>query len=216
MGTTTTLLSRLRLPAYGLRHREVRSRKGALMSDLVSSDYVLARWAYSELPSNRYDRLNVPELKKKALERMPFDDLTDKEHSSLVQAWRRVRGAPDVIQGLTGISTFQLARWSREQLATVYVIPYMVRDIASDSLTHIIRVSFRLWIEAEPVRPFHQGHARYAAFGTPPRPMEDGPLTVGRNPEGLPLLLDGYHRAVRFWNASDPTATLAVYVPTTS
>jgi hypothetical protein len=186
------------------------------MSDLVSLDYVLARWAYSELPSSRYDRLSAPQLKKKALERVRFDDLNDKEHSSLVQAWRRVRGAPDVIQGLTGISTFQLAHWSTEQLSTAYVIPYLVRDIASDSLTHIIRVSFKLWIQAEPVRPFNQGHARYAAFGTAPPSMEDNPLTVGRNPEGLPMLLDGYHRAVRFWNANDPAATLAVYTPTTS
>ena len=207
---------RLRLPAYDVRYREVRSCYGALMSDLVSLDYVLARWAYSELPSSRYDRLSAPELKKKALERVRFDDLNDKEHSSLVQAWRRVRGAPDVIQGLTGISTFQLAHWSREQLSTAYVIPYLVRDIASDSLTHIIRVSFKLWIQAEPVRPFNQGHARYAAFGTAPPSTEDNPLTVGRNPEGLPMLLDGYHRAVRFWNANDPAATLAVYTPTTS
>ena len=28
------------------------------------------------------------------------------------------------------------------------------------------------------------------------------------------MLLDGYHRAVRFWDKNDPAATLAVYVPT--
>ena len=29
----------------------------------------------------------------------------------------------------------------------------------------------------------------------------------------MPALLDGYHRAVRFWSRNDFAATLAVYVP---
>jgi hypothetical protein len=37
-------------------------------------------------------------------------------------------------------------------------------------------------------------------------------MTVGHY-SGLPVLLDGYHRAVRFWRTSVPAATLAVYVP---
>ena len=52
---------------------------------LVSAEEVRARWAYSELLSDRpYDDPSVQELKKKALERVPFEDLTAEEHSVLV------------------------------------------------------------------------------------------------------------------------------------
>jgi len=72
-------------------------------------------------------------------------------------------------------------------------------------------VTFKQWIEAEPVRPLHQDHARYAAYGAAP-PTQDDPLAVGKYSD-LPALLDGYHRAVRFWSRNDPDATLPVYVP---
>ena len=53
--------------------------------NLVSAEEVRARWAYSELLSDRpYDDPSVQELKKKALERVPFEDLTAEEHSVLV------------------------------------------------------------------------------------------------------------------------------------
>jgi hypothetical protein len=29
-------------------------------------------------------------------------------------------------------------------------------------------VTFKQWIEAEPVKPLHQDHARYAAYGAAP------------------------------------------------
>ena len=36
------------------------------MPDVVTADYVRARWAYSELPSGRYSGTGVPELMEKA------------------------------------------------------------------------------------------------------------------------------------------------------
>src|SRR5262245_9893323 len=123
------------------------------MEPIVSAEEVRARWAYSELLSDRpYNDPSVQELKKKALERVPFEDLAAEEHGVLAQAWYRVRGVPTFIHGFAGITSFQLVDWSREQLAASYVIP-------------------------------------------------------------LPTLLDGYHRAVRFWKRAAPTATLLVYVP---
>ena len=95
------------------------------MEPVVSAEEVRARWAYSELLSDRpYDDPSVQELKKKALERVPFEYLTAEEHGVLAQAWYRVRGVPTFIHGFAGITSFQLADWSREQLAASYVIPY--------------------------------------------------------------------------------------------
>jgi hypothetical protein len=71
--------------------------------------------------------------------------------------------------------------------------------------------TFEQWIEAEPIRSLEPGHARYATSGAP-RSAQGEPLIVGRL-AGLPTLLDGYHRAVRFWKRATHTATLLVYVP---
>jgi hypothetical protein len=68
------------------------------MEPVVSAEQVRARWAYSELLSDRpYDDPSVQELKKKALERVPFEDLNAEEHGVLAQAWYRVRGVPTFI-----------------------------------------------------------------------------------------------------------------------
>jgi hypothetical protein len=102
------------------------------MEPVVSAEEVRARWAYSELLSDRpYDDPSVQELKKKALERVPFEDLTAEEHSVLAQAWYRVRGVPTFIHGFAGITSFQLADWSREQLAASYVIPYFAHEVGA-------------------------------------------------------------------------------------
>jgi hypothetical protein len=177
------------------------------MEPVVSAEEVRARWAYSELLSDRpYDDPSVQELKKKALERVPFEDLNAEEYGVLAQAWYRVRGVPTFIHGFAGITSFQLADWSREQLAASYVIPYFAHEVGDQE-----PITFEQWIEAEPIRSLEPGHARYAASGAP-RSAQGEPLLVGRL-AGLPTLLDGYHRAVRFWKRAAPTATLLVYVP---
>jgi hypothetical protein len=178
------------------------------MERIVSAENVRARWAYSELLSDRpYDDPSLQELKKKALERVPFEDLSAEERGLLAQAWYPVRGVPTFIHGFAGITTFQLADWSKEQLATSYAIPYFAHEIGA----YETPVTFKQWIEAEPIRPVEPGHARYAASGSAPSTQGE-PLIVGRLSR-LPTLLDGYHRAVRFWKRGEPNATLAVYVP---
>ena len=133
------------------------------MEPVVSAEHVRARWAYSELLSDRpYNDPSVQELKKKALEGVPFEDLNADEHGLLAQTWYRVRGVPTFIHGFAGITTFQLADWSREQLATSYVIPYFAHEVGAQEL-----VTFKQWIEAEPIRLLEPGHARYATSGAP-------------------------------------------------
>jgi len=118
------------------------------MEPVVSAEEVRARWAYSELLSDRpYDDPSVQELKKKALERVPFEYLTAEEHGVLAQAWYRVRGVPTFIHGFAGITSFQLADWSREQLAASYVIPYFAHEVGAQE-----PITFEKWIEAEPIR----------------------------------------------------------------
>ena len=92
-------------------------------------------------------------------------------------------------------------------------------------------MTFKQWITTEPNAPLDKGHARYAAENPGAPATTEDPVTaslvqiitvLGRvnTPEVKPfglrgfMLLDGYHRAVRFWDKNDPAATLAVYVPT--
>jgi hypothetical protein len=181
------------------------------MDGIVSPDYVRARWAYSELLSlahgHYYEGVGVPELKEKAHQEVPFEELGRAEQYLLVDQFDRVRGRY-FNRYLVGITAFKLVDWGKDDLAAVYVISYFVRDVSS--IEHL-KVSFKDWIEAEPVRPLHQDHARYAAYGVP-HSMRDDPLTLGQYSDVI-ALLDGYHRAVRFWRIRRPAARLQVYVP---
>lgn len=178
------------------------------MSDAVTSGYVRARWAYSELLSGRpYGGPGIRELKRKALGHVAFEDLSREEHDKLEQAWYRVRGVRTFINAFAGIAAFDCVHWSKEQLGAVYVIKFFGQEVVD----HSVAATFKQWIEAEPSGSIEPGHARHAASGAAPSTRVE-PVTVGRL-SGLLTLIDGYHRAVRFWKTSEPTAKLAVYVP---
>jgi len=185
------------------------------MAGLVSPNYVRARWAYSELLSlsqrDGYQGPGVAELKQKAREKVPFDDLEHAERRLLVEqlaAWR----AP-LLQALDGINWFRQERLSKDQLSALYVLPQFAHEVRGDTDA---LVSFGEWLKAEPLRPLNQWHARFASYGVHRDSGEEEPLTVGRY-RGHPqlILVDGYHRAVRFWSTDEPDATIAVYLPLT-
>jgi hypothetical protein len=148
----------------------------------------LARWAYSELVSpdqgRKYNGPGIEQLRAKCCQKLPFDGLDQTECAQLLSGWQAVRGTGTIFcQLLNGISTFEVHDWSRDQLAAVFVIPNFTRDIVSDSLAPFLRVNFRTWFEAEPVRPLHQGNARYAAIGSPSPWRQADPITVARYPD---------------------------------
>ncbi len=174
----------------------------------VPAAYVRARWAYSELLSGRPFRgTGVRELKSKALEHVPFDDLSGDERDQLEQAWYRVRGVPTFTNAFAGIATFELVHWSKEQLEAVHVIKFLAQEVGN----HSVPMTFKQWIETEPSGSIEPGHARHAASGAAPLTKVE-PVTVGRL-SGRLTLIDGYHRAVRFWKRGAVTDKLSVYVP---
>jgi hypothetical protein len=146
-------------------------------------------------------------LKRKALKHVAFDDLSGEERDQLEQAWYRVRGVPTFINAFAGIATFELVRWSKEQLGPVHVIKFFAQEVGN----HSVPMTFALWIETEPLRSIEPGHARHPASGAAPFTAVE-PVTVGRL-SGLLTLVDGYHRAVRFWKTGAATDKLSVYVP---
>ena len=181
----------------------------SMADDPVPLEYVCARWAYSELLSNQpYHGSELKPLREKLVRGVSFDDLDALERALLLRKWREVRGVPAFIKRL-GIAPFQLEAWTKEQLGTTYVITYFAKDVSSNPL--VDRVTFKRWIETEPLSHSPQEHARHAADGRAPA-IVDPTATAGRW-EGRTYLLDGYHRAVRFWKTRPSNATFGVYVP---
>ena len=181
------------------------------MEGIVSAEYVRARWAYSELLSlghgHYYQGPGVPELKKKARGKVPFDELGKAEHYLLVDQFDRVRGRY-FNRYLLGVTAFQTVEWTRDELGGVRVITFFAEEIGHPQAL----VTFSRWLEAAPIKPLNQWHARYAAYDRRAHPTEGMALTVGHH-LGFPFLLDGYHRAVQFWSEDEPEARLKVYIP---
>lgn len=174
-------------------------------------DQVLAQWAYSELLTrHEYGSLNyVQSLKAGKAQGTNFDELVPNDRALLGRAWEDVRGGNSVFaEALQNVQTFRLIEWTRDQLGDVYVIPYFVSDM-SPNLND--RVTFKHWIKADPIKPLHQTHARFALYGADP-PGADDPVVVGQL-RGDERLLDGYHRAVRFWYNTRPNAAFRVWRP---
>jgi hypothetical protein len=186
--------------------------------DDISPDQVRERWVYSELLSGRYgEGSEIESLVQKAREQVPFTDLGTEERKLLRRRWPERRGGAAIFEHFfTNIRTFHLTHWRAGELAQVLIIPYFAQDVLSPSLAfHAgMTVPFGTWIETEPIRPLPGGHARFAA-NEPPPSGEMEPLTVGLNARSELVLLDGYHRAVRFWHRRimEPANTLPVFVP---
>jgi hypothetical protein len=173
-------------------------------------NHVLAQWAYSELLTrHEYEYYNYLQgLMTRKAQGTSFDDLVRDEQALLVQAWEDVRGGQTVFAAaLQNVQTFQLMEWTRDKLGDVYVIPHFVLDMSQNQND---TVTFRNWIRADPIRPLHQTHARYA-FYRASLPGADDPGLVGQL-GGFEHLLDGYHRAVRFWYTR-PNTQFRVWQP---
>jgi hypothetical protein len=176
------------------------------MADVVSVAHVQARWAYSELLSpshgHYYNGPGIQELKEKSAQSVPFDTLGGDEFNLLVRKFNKVRGGY-FNRYFIGITAFELEHWTKDQLGAVYVIPYFLPRVGVKPAT------FKHWVEAKPHGPLPEHHS---ADSTGSSLMQDHPVTVGRD-AGTMFLLDGYHRAIRFWSSNDPAFTLAVFAP---
>src|SRR5262245_39572693 len=183
------------------------------MPDKVTADYVRAQWAYSELYSNeqgqKYSGPGLPELRTKLALGVPFDQA---EHELLLKAWFTVRGGLGSIfaAALSDVAAFQLTAWTKSNLGQVCIIGHFYQWLppASQSPT----ITFKEWVETEPYAELSEHHPLREPMRRPFK--QHYPVTIGPL-QGATRLLDGYHRAVRFWRQEDPAAALAVYVPLT-
>jgi hypothetical protein len=173
---------------------------------VVSSDYVKARWAYSELlsPACGYKYIGLEHLKQKASRGTRFEDLARSDFVVLVQMFDKVRGGY-FNRYFAGIANFALARWTQRELGAVNVIPYWSEECGPGMAT------FKQWVEYPPASVLSEHHPKLDLSNSTPLEQVH-PLTVGRDVEAH-VLLDGYHRACRFWGIQDSPLRLTMYVP---
>ena len=77
---------------------------------------------------------------------------------------------------LADVTEFELVTWTKDELGDVHVIPYFVMDVCQ---IPGLRLNFKQWINADPIRPLHQTHARLALYGASP-PGANDPAIVGQ------------------------------------
>lgn len=185
------------------------------MPDKVAADYVRAQWAYSELYSDeqgpKYSGPGIPELRTKLALGVSFDHLDEAERELLLRAWFIVRGGLGSIfeAALSYVTAFQRTAWTKSDLGQVCIIGHFYQWLLPTSQSPT--VTFKEWVETEPYGELSEYHPlREPTSGRPFK--QHYPVTIGPL-QGATRLLDGYHRAVRFWRCEDTAATLAAYTP---
>ena len=196
------------------------------MSEVFTADFVLARWAYSELLSptqgERYKPHINPDLLANAQHQTPFDQLSCEDRSQLRNAWGQVRGAQIFNQALNGFEQFGLTEWTRNELAASYVIPMFAGEVGDPYAP----CTFEHWIETPHIGELHEHHARdalpsdFRANHEPAFAVRISLATaLGANGQAggyavkSLMLLDGYHRAVSLWRHDAAGDRLRIYVP---
>lgn len=160
---------------------------------------VQARWGYSEITdshfSHCYNGPDLPDLREKRKSGVPFEELSPDARYSLAFQCASVRA--NLMAYFTGITAFDLVQLSRRELGDLIVPP---------NISNGQWVSYRGYIGNQRDEP-----------DDPPASMpgkEDiapaDPVTVGRA-YGHKVLIDGYHRATRFWHR--PVGSLTAYMP---
>ncbi len=171
---------------------------------------VQARWSYSEILSKGvghfYDGLpGVEALRKKARAHVRFHDLTEEDFKVLCRGFNGVRGAFSA-NYLRGIAGFHVADWSKEQLSDLLIVPN------ATPLNRFAPFSVYAALPIDDTTPPCDARRAAESVQMTASAAEVHPVTLGMY-AGRLVLLDGYHRAIRFWHSSNTGARLATFVP---
>jgi hypothetical protein len=132
----------------------------------VSTEEVLARWAFSESRSARWAR-NYPGITSAA----QSEDLTPAEKTALVNALTAHRQG--FVADVRQYAEYELQDWTKAQLGRAYTVPRMAPDRnsfacprfleESDPRVQADRITFNTPFDPEPIT----GHARRLQGGSP-------------------------------------------------
>ena len=165
---------------------------------------VQARWGYSELANSPAARhySDLEHLVAKRLSGASFEQLSEAEQYEL--AFGTACARPVLMAFLTGVISFSVVELARGRLGSMFVPPN-VWDPESDGRF----VSFEEYMTTTGVDPDDPRSVLPSGAGYE---LPSDPITFGRS-FSFPILIDGFHRAARFWKYGPPDGTLLAYLP---
>jgi hypothetical protein len=178
-----------------------------MIGKVIPTAELQARWSYAEI-DGRFKQYYIvdSDLRQKAADHVPFDELTQNEMSLLTRL--NITGyRKDFALILSTIKTFQCESWTKEQLLRVYTLPIL--DPRRQK-RHVPLLSFltapRFNEDTDP-----RVNADKVPLDTPFYQRE--PLIVGYWNYGVQVLYEGYFRAALFIRSENPNANILVWVP---
>jgi hypothetical protein len=168
---------------------------------------VIARWGYSEVvnakSSTEYDSmLEVDAIREKRLRNVPFEALSPTEIVNLYSACYNIR--PNLFYLFQNIDQFKILDINRSWLGNVLVPPNVWQP---DSQGRFVKYKDYITTPTD-----DKNDSRYMLLDKDIYEKPRDLITFGRH-NGELILIDGFHRVVRFWRSGNPDDLIFAYVP---
>ncbi|MHC2335482.1 hypothetical protein [Bradyrhizobium sp. USDA 4454] len=165
---------------------------------------VQARWAYSELTDSPAARhySDLQHLVTKRSSGTAFEQLSEAEQYEL--AFGTACARPVLLAFLTGVLSFDVVEIGRARLGSMFVPPNVWYPESEGRF-----VSFEEYMATTSVNP---NDPRSVLLKGTNYEFPSDPITFGRS-FSFPILIDGFHRAARFWKYGPSDGTLLAYLP---
>ncbi len=184
----------------------------------ITAHEAKARWAYSELLSDRFGKNYVgvgpAHIHDRANAKNPFSTLMQADHDELVKMLGRGRD-PTLTPNVDLSPTYRCEAWTKGQLAHAWALPAFNTPSKQRPMPYYDFYTGRpntgpggLAEDSDP-----RVAARAVPYGTPFNQQHEPVIVIGQ--PGEYVLLEGYLRSIIFMRSSDASHRLLVWVPFT-
>jgi len=165
---------------------------------------VQARWGYSELmdsPAARHYS-DLGHLVAKRSTGTSFEELSEAEQYEL--AFGTACARPVLLAFLTGVISFDVVGVGRARLGSMLVPPNVWYPESEGRFVSFEEYMTTTGVNLDDPRSVLPKGSSYK--------LPTDPITFGRS-FSFPILIDGFHRAARFWKYGPPDGKLLAYFP---
>ena len=180
-----------------------------MLGKIVKPAEVAARWSFCEITGRfageyreRHRDPDSAALIAKIMTGLAFDDLTDADHARLAD-WFHTGFRSDFANAMRWYDAFICESWTAERLSNLCVMPSVEPD--RRRLGSLTNSPGRDEIANPRVALARIPHDEIYKHGEP--------LVVGHWDDGLPVLWEGYFRAMLFLRSAKPSDEILLWVP---
>ncbi|WP_375788622.1 hypothetical protein ACE10Z_15125 [Bradyrhizobium sp. Pha-3] len=165
---------------------------------------VQARWGYSELTDSPAAQhySDLAHLAAKRLSGTSFEQLSEAERYEL--AFGAACARPVLLAFLTGVISFDVVEIGRARLGSMFVPPNVWDPESEGRFISFEEYMTTTSLDLDDPRSVLPKGTSYE--------FPADPITFGRS-FSFPILIDGFHRAARFWKYGPPAGKLLAYFP---